>query len=108
MNQSSGRKVANAIDACWGASTPTCSSLLAPSEEFGCFCRLNQQVLIHCFNSLSYSSFAAIITKRLGSSAGKAAISAIDHHVMFPSIHDAVISAVRSRDFAVRNNFSGS
>ena len=73
-----------------------------------CFCRLNQQVLIHCFNSLSHSSFAAIITKKLGSSSGKAAISAIDHHVMFPSIHDAVISAVRSRDFAVRNKFSGS
>ena len=82
------------------------SSLRARKD--GCFCRLNQQVLIHCFNSLSYSSFAAIITKRLGSSSGKAAISAIDHHVMFPSIHDAVISAVRSRDFSVRNNFSGS
>ena len=78
------------------------------ARKDGCFCRLNQQVLIHFFNSLSYSSFAAIITKRLGSSSGKAAISAIDHHVMFPSIHDAVISAVRSRDFAVRNNFSGS
>ncbi|KAM7444005.1 hypothetical protein ABFA07_007374 [Porites harrisoni] len=44
---------------------------------------------------------SSIITKRLGSSSGKAAISAIDHHVMFPSIHDAVISAVRSRDFAI-------
>lgn len=83
-------------DACWGTSSPTCSSLRASSEER------------RLFNSLSYSSFAAIITKRLGSSSGKAAISAIDHHVMFPSIHDAVISAVRSRDFAVRNNFSGS
>ena len=107
MNQSSGRKVANAIDACWGASTPTCSSLLAPSEERRLFLQAKSTGL-NCFNSLSYSSFAAIITKRLGSSSGKAAISAIDHHVMFPSIHDAVISAVRSRDFAVRNNFSGS
>lgn len=79
----------------------------AARKDF-CFCSLNQKVLIYCFNSLSYSPFAAIITKRLGSSSGKAAISAIDHHVMFPSIHDAVISAVRSRDFAVRNNFSGS
>ena len=78
------------------------------ARKDGCFRRLNQQVLIHCLNSLSYSSFAAIITKRLGSSSGMAAISAIDRHVMFPSIHDAVISAVRSRDFAVRNNFSGS
>ena len=46
-------------------------------------------------------SFTANLIKRLENSAGKAAIDAIPRHVMFPSIHDAVISAVRARDHAV-------
>ncbi|XP_020612029.1 solute carrier family 26 member 6-like isoform X1 [Orbicella faveolata] len=41
------------------------------------------------------------LIKRLENSSGKAAIDAIPRHVMFPSIHDAVISAVRARDHAI-------
>ncbi|KAJ7388827.1 hypothetical protein OS493_035384 [Desmophyllum pertusum] len=37
------------------------------------------------------------LIRRLASSSGKAAL----RHVMFPSIHDAVISAVRARDYAI-------
>ena len=38
---------------------------------------------------------------RLLGSSGTTATNAIDTKVMFPSIHDAVLSAVQSRDFAV-------
>ena len=44
---------------------------------------------------------AANLFGRLANASGKAAIDAVPHHVMFPSIHDAVISAVRARDYAV-------
>ncbi|XP_066017113.1 prestin isoform X1 [Pocillopora verrucosa] len=44
---------------------------------------------------------SSILIKRLASSTKKAAIQAIPHHAMFPSIHDAVISAIRSRDYAL-------
>jgi len=41
-----------------------------------------------------------IITK-LGSSSGRNGLDAVEPSLMFPSIHDAVIAAVRSRDFAI-------
>ncbi|XP_078370071.1 prestin-like isoform X2 [Oculina patagonica] len=41
------------------------------------------------------------LIRRLANSSGKAAIGAVPRHVMFPSIHDAVVSAVRARDYAI-------
>ena len=45
--------------------------------------------------------FAAYITKMLVSSTETAGANKVDSHVMFPSIHDAVVSAARSRVLAV-------
>ena len=39
------------------------------------------------------------------SPSGTTATDTIDSKVMFPSVHDAVISAVRSRDFAVCSRY---
>ncbi|XP_068719707.1 prestin-like isoform X1 [Montipora capricornis] len=41
------------------------------------------------------------ITKKLVNSTGVAGTNTMDREVMFPSIHDAVVSAVRSRDFEI-------
>lgn len=58
-------------------------------------------VLVFSLYLLSICCFSANITRRLVSPSETTATDTIDAKVMFPSIHDAVISAVRSRDLEV-------
>ncbi|CAH3178835.1 unnamed protein product [Porites evermanni] len=40
---------------------------------------------------------SSTLTRKLTNSSEKSAITAVDHHALFPSIHDAVMSAMQSR-----------
>ena len=54
-------------------------------------------LFIFSFVIYFYCFVAAALTRKLTNSSEKSAITAVDHHALFPSIHDAVMSAMQSR-----------
>lgn len=54
-------------------------------------------LFIFSFVIYFYCFVAATLTRKLTNSSEKSAITAVDHHALFPSIHDAVMSAMQSR-----------
>ena len=60
----------------------------------------NEGLFVIYFIALFIFSFcfvAATLTRKLTNSSEKSVITAVDHHALFPSIHDAVMSAMQSR-----------